>query len=82
MSSTGSTRKRWYSVMLQYPDQEGSTYYTHVQACCPRDAVEVSRRSMLDDNDWTTEDYALDDIEVLLVLRGRHFGLSEDQTLP
>jgi len=70
---------RKWSVMLMYPlaacDQEPSTFYCFVTANNRDEAVHRARLKLLKANKWTIDDYTLDDLEELLVLKGWRRGV-------
>jgi len=72
-------RNRKWSVMLMYPlaacDHEPSTFYCFVTAGNRDEAVHRARLKLLKANEWTTDDYALEDLEELLVLKGWRRGV-------
>jgi hypothetical protein len=71
---------QWWSVLLAYPatvwedSQQCETYYTFVKACDRNEATRRAYREVLAVNDWSPEDYALDQFDELLVLKGRHWA--------
>ncbi len=76
--------KTWWSVLLAYPDwlsDYGDTYYEFVQAADRSAAVKAARRKLMKANDWPLPPDAespvqsLDELDVVLVLRGRHQGV-------
>lgn len=82
-----------YSVLLHYPhhkqtepEYDPETYYGHVEADSPADAVRVARVDAITSNDWQTFDEDggnfcdPEDFIVALVLEGHHFGLDPSAT--
>lgn len=68
-------RKRWYSVLLLYPDYMSDgvkTYYDFVQAYSPMGAVLLARLHCTDANKNEIDNPY--DLLVLLITRGRNKG--------
>jgi hypothetical protein len=74
-------RLRWWSVLLLYPGyiSDGTeTFYAHALATSRNKAVANARRQMAAENEWSGADNPIRDpadIEALLVLKGRHWGV-------
>jgi len=70
-----------YSVLLLYPDyttnQFGETYYTFVDAGCPKEALYLAQKEAGESNDCDPTDFAC-----LLCIEGEHPALDTDEVEP
>lgn len=78
-----STELKPYSVMLEYPDyMDGGTYYEHVSARSPKEAIAGTRDMCMKEN-WNDDEGisfidAPEDLALLLIIEGHHNGIDPE----